>query len=164
MNVKGAGRSYSGDDAFAQHDNGNVIFHAWLRSGDGQAVAVRAPLLTTKQAKAWVMQRVKAFHENPGARESTDMAVQRKVIMAHGQPFVNTLMKTLDDHGKMEVEMMVSPDAHSGLANTEDLKGKRIANVRVMTDGAVSGLKPMDLEQAGGSIDDHMQKGYEDDT
>lgn len=164
MKVKGAGRSYSGEDAFAQHDNGNVIFHAWLRSGDGQAIAVRAPLLTTKQAKAWVMQRVKAFHENPGARESTDMSVQRKVIMAHGQPFVAKLKTVLDEHGKMELDMMTSPDAHSGLANREDFQSETVANVRVSVDGTVSGLKPLDLEQAGGSVDDHMRKGYEDDS
>lgn len=112
--VKMAGMGVGMKPAYATHRDGRVEFGALLKAQepDGLAVRIDAPVLTVAQATAWVKRRMQGFADHPGARESTEEAVRRKVIAAQGERHTRQLRAALDKDGRMELDMMLSAEAH----------------------------------------------------
>ena len=135
--VEGAGMGYDGQPGFAYHKGETTLFFAYLKVKEGQWVVVHSPKLSAATAQRWIHQRIQHFHDQPEGRESIDDAVRRKVIAAHGNQFIASLRKRLDQHEMMELDMMLSPDSHTGIANYT--KGHVYDTVQVSMDGTVKG-------------------------
>lgn len=145
--IKGAGGFFEHHDAYAERSGNTLTFLAYVRSGDGTSLSVTAPYLTTEEAASWIKQRLSKFHDAPNGRESQDMAIRRKTLAAHGQPFLEHVKASLSDMEKMEYDMMFSPKSHTGLADASLLPTTPLP-ITVDRKGHVSGLKPRPLEPA----------------
>lgn len=144
--VKIAGVGEDMKAVYAEHDADRVTFATSLRSGGGGAAIVNAPKLTVSQARDWIRARIGRFDHEDGARESREDAIRRKVIAAQGEGFVRRLRGMLNEHGRMEVDMMFSPHSHTA---GRDLAAARresdAVRLRVDAEGRVEGLPDHDL-------------------
>lgn len=129
--------------------SGGLRFGALLKAGaaGGTPVVVEAMTLTVEQATTWIGRRIDAFAAHPGAREGIEDAVRRKVIAAQGKPFVKRLRTKLDDEARMELDMMLSPDAHHQGAPLDESGPV----VRVDGEGVVTGLTADSLVDTAGT-------------
>ncbi len=71
------------------------------------------PLLTPEDISRRVVARMKRFHSaGPGTRESESSRADRKWISAHPEEVLRKAWEQLDDHGKMEMVMMLDHNSH----------------------------------------------------
>ena len=154
--VKGAGVAEGHQKAptYAEHFGDTVRFAAMGQGG--VPFVCTGPKLSTADGLKWVNERIKGFSDNPKARESFEAAVRRKHIAAHGEEFVNTLKREGGDSVKMELDMMMSPDAHSGIGDLDMLaKKSNVDNIRLDENGNITGKE-------FGVMSDELGKKYED--
>lgn len=89
----------------------------------GTAVEETLPELTAEQIVELVNQRMGAFEEAPpGAREGDKLRSERKYISAHDESIVRQAWEGMDEHQKMELEMMLDRSSHKGIADPAEAK------------------------------------------
>ena len=124
---------------YAEHGPDYVRF-AGMGQGGQPFIAV-GPRLSISDGVAWVNRRISGFSANPKARESMEEAVRRKCIAAHGEDFVRAVGAKGGEKVKMELDMMMSPDAHSGIADLGlmEKRGDKV-NITIDKDGTINGI------------------------
>jgi hypothetical protein len=139
--IKGAGASEGHDKtpAYAEHGPDYVKFGAL--SAQGQPFVATMPYLSTEEGIAWVNNRIKGFSQNPKARESYEEAIRRKGIAAMGEDFISAMKLKGGDMVKMELDMMLSKDSHSGIGNLDMISKKPdVVNITIDRGGEITGL------------------------
>ncbi len=104
--------------AKAKISNGGMTF-TYLNSY-GEKIDETKPILTSFEIKQKVTDRMERFHyAGPGARESEISRAERKWISAHSEECLKKAWNLLDEHGKMEMSMLLSKDSHYGISNPD---------------------------------------------
>ncbi len=71
------------------------------------------PLMDSKEIAKRIVERMERFHAaGPGSRESESSRAERKWISAHPEAILRRAWAALDDHGKMEMVMMLDHNSH----------------------------------------------------
>lgn len=84
----------------------------------GDVLTETKPILTPFEVKQKVVDRMDRFHyAGPGSRESEISRAERKWISAHPEKCLKKVWDLLDDHGKMEMSMMLGMDSHHGISD-----------------------------------------------
>jgi hypothetical protein len=86
----------------------------------GNAVEETLPELNPEQIVAKVQGRLDDFHgAQPGAREGDKLRTERKHVSAHDESILRQAWELMDDHQKMELEMMLDRSSHHGISDPE---------------------------------------------
>lgn len=86
----------------------------------GSVITDTKKLLSSKEIKEKVMDRMHRFRSaGPGVRESEISRAERKYISGHPEDRLKEAWELLDEHGQMEMAMMLSMDSHYGISDPE---------------------------------------------
>jgi len=100
----------------AQLRDGHMTF-TYLNSY-GDVITETKPILDCDQICEKVMDRYNQFHSaGPGVRESEMSRAIRKWISAHSGSLLRNAWNKLNEHGQMEMSMMLSQDSHYGISD-----------------------------------------------
>ena len=92
--------------------SGNSVRFTYLDSLS-QVHSETKPLLTPEDIARRIKRRLGRFKAaGPGARESETSRTERKLISAHPEETLRKAWGLLDDHGKMEMVMMLDHNSH----------------------------------------------------
>lgn len=104
--------------AKAQMVDGNLKF-TYIDSY-GSVITETKDTLSPKEIKHKVVDRLHRFMSaGPGSRESELSRAERKWISAHPESILKKTWNSLDEHGQMEMSMMLSMDSHYGISSRE---------------------------------------------
>ncbi|MEE8607599.1 MAG: hypothetical protein V3S55_08345 [Nitrospiraceae bacterium] len=100
----------------ATKDDGELTF-SYLDSYS-KADVQTLPELGPEQIVEKVQERLDAFHKDqPGAREGDKLRAERKHVAAHDESILREAWELMDDHQKMELEMMLDRSSHHGISD-----------------------------------------------
>ena len=89
----------------------------------GHGLTETAKVLSPRRMAMMIEARMKRFHSaGPGSRESEQSRQERKYISAHPEETLREAWNILDDHGKMEMDMMLDPSSHHGISDPDWIK------------------------------------------
>ncbi len=95
---------------------GKTIFTYITSLGD--VITETKEILDPEEIKEIVMNRMYRFKEaGPGSRESEISRAERKWISAHPESILKETYELLDEHGKMEMSMMLDMNSHFGISD-----------------------------------------------
>ena len=84
----------------------------------GEVLTETRPILTPLEICQKVKDRMERFKlAGPGSRESDISRAERKWISAHDVECLRKTWDMLDDHGKMEFDMMFNAASHFGISD-----------------------------------------------
>ena len=122
--------------AKGQMRNGKVTF-TYLDSY-GEVITETKNILNPREIREKVMDRMKRFHSGgPGVRESETSRAERKWVSAHPIALLKDAWDKLDNHGKMEMSMMLSRDSHHGISNPKWAKAHEKDRSNIIGDNMV---------------------------
>ena len=102
--------------------SGNQITFSHIDSY-GKPATETARILTPKKIASMIYERYERFGKSgPGSRESEKSRQERKYISAHPEETIRAAWNLLDDHGKMELEMMFDMSSHHGISDPKWIK------------------------------------------
>ena len=91
---------------------GNSVRFTYLDS-ISQVHTNTKPLMAAEEIARRIEARMERFHSaGPGSRESESSRAERKLISAHPEEALRKAWALLDDHGKMEMVMMLDKNSH----------------------------------------------------
>ena len=92
--------------------SGNSVRFTYLDSLS-QVHTNTKPLMAAEEIARRIEARMKRFHSaGPGSRESESSRAERKWISAHPDAVLHKAWEQLDEHGKMEMVMMLDHNSH----------------------------------------------------
>ena len=104
----------------------------------GDVITETKPVLDPQQIKQHVMDRLHQFHDaGPGVRESETSRAIRKWISAHPKHLLVTAWNRMNDHGKMEMDMMFSKKSHYGISDPKWAKAHSEGREAIIGDNMV---------------------------
>ena len=102
--------------------SGNQITFSHIDSY-GNTVTETARILVPKKIASMIYERHERFEKaGAGSRESEKSRQERKYISAHPEKTIRLAWDLLDDHGKMELEMMFDMSSHHGISDPAWMK------------------------------------------
>jgi len=102
--------------AKAKMSDGGMTFTYFNSYGD--VITETKPVLDVDGICEHIYDRMHQFHSaGPGVRESETSRAVRKWISAHPIKLLHEAWYKLDEHGQMEMSMMLSKDSHYGISD-----------------------------------------------
>ena len=102
--------------------SGNQITFSHIDSY-GIPMTETARVLSPKKIASMVSDRLARFQKaGPGSRESETSRQERKYISGHPESTIRAAWELLDDHNKMELEMMLDMSSHHGISDPAWMK------------------------------------------
>lgn len=84
----------------------------------GDVIEETKTILSPLEICQKVKDRAERFHlAGPGSRESETSRAERKCISAHDEGCLHKAWDLLDEHGKMEMSMMLDGSSHHGISS-----------------------------------------------
>jgi len=84
----------------------------------GEVITETKPILTPFEIKQKVVDRMERFkYAGPGVRESEISRAERKWVSAHPESCLKETWTMLDEHGQMEMAMMLDMNSHHGISD-----------------------------------------------
>ncbi len=84
----------------------------------GDIITETKNILSPDQIKQRVMDRLSRFkNAGPGSRESELSRAERKYVSAHSEKILKQAWSKLDEHGQMEMSMMLDMSSHFGISD-----------------------------------------------
>jgi hypothetical protein len=122
------------------HNSGEAIIQddqvtfTWITSlGKGLTETMR--VLSAKKIAKMVVARMERFKSaGPGSRESEMSRQERKYISAHLEPALKEAWGLLDEHGKMEMDMMLNASSHHGISDPQWVQSHTLHRSEVVGD------------------------------
>jgi 4-alpha-glucanotransferase len=103
--------------AKARKSDGNLTYTYIDSYGD--VITETKPQLEPDAIAEMTIDRMERFKSaGPGSRESEISRAERKYISAHDESVLRAAWNKLDDHGKMEFDMMLSEKSHHGISDS----------------------------------------------
>jgi len=100
----------------AKLSGGNITF-TWIDSL-GKVHTDTKKLLSANEMAGMIEERMERFHlAGPGSRESEESRAERKHISAHPEKDLREVWRLLDEHGQMEMAMMLDMNSHHGISD-----------------------------------------------
>ncbi len=119
------------------HIDGKGITFTYMNSFS-DVITETKPILTPSKIKQKVVDRMERFHDaGPGTRESEISRAERKWISAHPVSLLQRVWDKLDEHGRMEMSMMLSEKSHYGISDPSWAKAHKKEREAIMGDNMV---------------------------
>lgn len=139
--VRGAGLSegFSNSPTYAEHGPNSIRF-AGL-TVQGKSFIAIMPRIDIEEGIAWINRRIQGFKSNLKARESYEEAIRRKGIAAMGESFIKSMRLKGGDMINTELDMMLSPQSHSGIGDLDIISKKPdVVHISIDRNGDISGI------------------------
>ena len=122
--------------AKARMSDGDMTFTYITSFGD--VITETKPVLSVDRICEHVKDRMHQFHSaGPGVRESETSRAIRKWISGHPVSILRSAWDKLDDHGRMEMDMMLSEKSHHGISDPKWAKAHSKERESIIGDNMV---------------------------